>query len=172
MGKQYGITSIGSHFAQIAWVVSDIQAAETFFREVVGIPGFVKMENLRSENIDGTYYGKPGDYSFHLYMAYSGETLLELIQPVSGQSIFQDYLEKNPQGGVQHIAYMVPVSELSGAVADLNNKGYPVIQSLTLPVAKGVFFDTQKDIGVVTEIIGINEAGTEFLSQLKNSVAG
>ncbi|MEO5997529.1 MAG: VOC family protein [Chitinophagaceae bacterium] len=170
MEKHVGITSIGSHFAQIAWVVNDIQSAEKFFREVIGIPGFVKMENLHAENIEGTYYGKPGDYSFHLYLAYSGETLLELIQPVSGQSIFRDYLEKNPQGGVQHIAYMVPVSELSGAVADLTNKGYQVIQSLTLPVAQVVFFDTQKDIGVVTEIIGITEAGIEFLSQLKKPV--
>jgi catechol-2,3-dioxygenase len=31
-------TSFGSQLGQIAWVVKDIQAAEKFFREVIGIP--------------------------------------------------------------------------------------------------------------------------------------
>ena len=163
-------TSFGSRFSQIAWVVSDIQAAEKFFREVIGVPDFVKMENLRSEDLEGKYYDKSASYSFHLYMAYSGETLIELIQPVSGQSIFQDYLIKHPEGGVQHIAYMVPESNLDKAISELTTKGYPVITSLNLPVAKVAFFDTTKEIGVVTEIIGLTGAGVEFLQQLKSGV--
>ena len=112
-------TSFGSRFSQIAWVVSDIQAAEKFFRDVIGVPDFVKMENLRSEDLEGKYYDNSASYSFHLYMAYSGETLIELIQPVSGQSIFQDYLIKHPDGGVQHIAYMVPEADLDKAISEL-----------------------------------------------------
>ena len=161
-------TSFGSRLGQIAWVVSDIQAAEKFFREVVGVPTFVKMENLHAEELEGSYYGKPGTYSFHLYMAYSGESLIGLIQPISGQSIFQDYLEKHPEGGVQHIAYLVPEADLDKAISELTNKGYPVITSLRLPVAKVAFFDTYKEIGVVTEIIGLTEAGVTFVNQLKS----
>jgi catechol 2,3-dioxygenase-like lactoylglutathione lyase family enzyme len=160
-------TIFGSHFNQVTWVVKDIQATEKFFREVVGISSFVKMENLRAADLEGTYNGKPGNYVFHLYMAASGDTLLELIQPVSGQSIFQDYLELHPEGGVQHIAYIVPEAELDKAVSELTGKGYPVITSLRLPVANVAFFDTSKDIGVVTEIIGVTEAGNEFVQQLK-----
>ena len=130
MEEQLGTTSFRSRFAQIAWVVRDIHAAEKFFREVVGVPEFAKLENLKAEEIEGTYYGKSGDYSFHLYLTYSGDTLLELIQPVSGQSIFQDYLKQYPQGGVQHIAYMVPERELSKAISELIDKGF---QSCCLP---------------------------------------
>ena len=168
MKRNSDTPSFGSRFGQVAWVVNDIKAAEKFFREVVGIPNFVKMENLRAEDLEGTYYEKPGNYSFHLYMAYSGDSLLELIQPVSGQSIFQDYLDKHPEGGVQHIAYIVPEAELDKAISQLTNKGYPVTQSLTLPVAKVAFFDTCKEIGVVTEIIGVTSAGLEFVKQLKS----
>ena len=163
-------TSFGSRFAQIAWVVNDIQASEKFFREVVGVPDFVKLENLRSEDLEGTYYAKSGNYVFHLYMAYSGETLIELIQPVSGQSIFHDYLIEHPEGGVQHIAYMVPEADLDKAISELTQKGYPVITSLSLPVAKVAFFDTRKEIGVVTEIIGLTGAGVEFLQQMKSGI--
>jgi len=101
-------------------------------------------------------------------MAYSGESLVELIQPISGQSIFQDYLDKNPSGGVQHIAYGIPVSELNKAISEMTDKGYHVITSLNLPVAKVVFFDTSKEIGVFTEIIGLTDAGVEFVQQVKN----
>ena len=161
-------TSFGLKFGQIAWVVSDIQAAEKFFREVMGVPNFVKMENLRAEELEGTYYGKPGSYSFHLYMAASGESLIELIQPVSGQSIYQNYLDQHPQGGVQHIAYIVPEAELETAIAELTNKGYPVVSSLNLPVAKVAYFDTYKEIGIMTEIIVITEAGVTFFNQLRS----
>src|SRR5690349_184832 len=140
MDNEAETTTFGSRFGQIAWVVSDIQAAEKFFRQVVGISNFVRMENLRAEDLEGSYYGKPAAYSFHLYMAYSGESLIELIQPISGQSIFQDYLDKHPQGGVQHIAYMVPEVELNKSIAEMTSKGYPVISTLRLPVAEVAFF--------------------------------
>ena len=161
-------TSFGSHFCQVAWVVKDIQASEKFFREVVGVKNFARMENLKAEELEGTYMGKPGNFVFHLYLAYSGETMIELIQPVSGQSIYQDYLDKHPEGGVQHIAFMVPVSGLDKAVAELTDQGYRVLTSLTLPVAKVAYFDTYKEVGVATEIIGITEAGIEFIQQLKS----
>ncbi len=72
-------TSFGSHFSQVAWVVKDIQAAEKFFHDVIGIKNFVKLENLRAQELEGTYYGKPADFEFHLYMAYSGGSMIELI---------------------------------------------------------------------------------------------
>jgi methylmalonyl-CoA/ethylmalonyl-CoA epimerase len=160
--------SFGSHFSQVAWVVKDIQVAEKFFQDVMGIGNFVRLENLRAQDLEGTYYGQPGNFEFHLYMAYSGESLIELIQPLGGRSIFQDYLEKNPAGGIQHIAYSIPVSDLDIAISELTNKGYPVITSLNLPVAKVVFFDTYKEIGVVTEVIGLTEAGVEFVQHLRS----
>lgn len=159
--------SFSSHLGQVAWVVSDIQAAEGFFQDVIGVRNFVKLENLRAEDTAGTYYGKPGNYVFHLYMAYSGDTLIEIIQPVSGQSIFQDYLDKHPEGGVQHIAYIVSDAEFDKSISELKKKGYEVIQSLKLPVANVAFFDTIEKVGVVTEIIGLTAAGVDFLKQLK-----
>ena len=99
-----GSTSFGSRFAQIAWVVKDIQAAEKFFKEVIGVPNFVKMENLQAADLEGKYYGKPGNFTFHLYLASSGDSMLELIQPISGQSIFQDYLQQLKYGSALDVA--------------------------------------------------------------------
>jgi len=161
-------TSFGYNFSQVAWVVKDIQAAEKTFRDLIGLRKFDKLENIRAQDNEGTHYGKPANYVFHLYMAYSGGCMIELIQPVSGESIFHEFLEKNPGGGIQHIAYTVPVAEFDKAVCELTDKGYPVITSLNLPVAKVAFFDTCREIGVVTEIIGATEAGMQWIDQLKN----
>lgn len=165
---QNSSTSFGLNFSQVAWVVPDIIASEKYFRNVHGISHFAKMENLRSEELEGRYYGNPDNYVFHLYMAYSGGIMLELIQPISGECIFAEYLRKNPNGGVQHIAYSVLSDELTDCVQETTSKGYPIVQSLNLPVANVAFFDTRKEIGVMTEIIGVTEAGLEFVEKLKS----
>jgi methylmalonyl-CoA/ethylmalonyl-CoA epimerase len=160
--------SIGRKFAQVAWVVRDITVAERFFRDSVGTPPFFKMQGLKAADLAGTYLGEPADFEFHLYLCYSGDTMLELIQPVSGRSIYTDFLERHGGGGVQHVAFMVEESELDGAVADLTGKGHPVITTLTLPVARVAYFDTYSAIGVATEIIGLTEAGHDLIRRLKS----
>lgn len=158
----------GKNFGQVAWVVPDIEATAKFFQEKMGVPRFFKMQYLRAQELAGTYYGQPGDFEFHLYLAYSGGSILELIQPVSGKSIYTDFLDAQGKGGVQHIAYMVAEAEFNAAVAHLTNQGVPIMQSLVLPVAKVAYFDTFAEIGVATEIIGMTEAGVQFVEQLKN----
>lgn len=164
--KELQKTLFGQHFGQVAWVVPDIEVTAKFFQETMGVPRFLKMENLRSQDLEGTYNGQPAEFEFHLYLAVSGATMLELIQPVSGKSIYTDFLAHHNKGGIQHIAYVVQVSEFEDAVAQLRNKSIKIIQSLVLPVAKVAYFDTYAEIGVATEIIGVTEAGNELLEQL------
>ncbi|MEX2567727.1 MAG: VOC family protein [Cyclobacteriaceae bacterium] len=137
-------TLFGKHFGQVAWVVQDIEESAKFFQEIMGVPRFLKMENLRSQDLEGTYNGQPADYEFHLYLAISGGTMLELIQPVSGKSMYTDFLDHHKNGGIQHIAYAVQVAEFDDAVTQLKNKGSRIIQSLVLPVARVAYFDTLK----------------------------
>ena len=163
------LAPIGTRFGQVAWVVPDIAAAERFFRDVLGVPEFAKLENVRAQDTAGTFRGRPGDFVFHLYMAWSGGVLLELIQPVSGASLFREFLDAHPAGGVQHVAYTVPVEEFEASVAQLTARGHAVVQALTLPVASVAFFDTTAEIGVATEIIGVTDAGRAFVTQLQGS---
>jgi len=161
-------TSFVSNFAQIAWVVKDITVAERFFREAMGIGNFSKAEIIRLAEFEATYYGEPCDAESLVSIAYSGGTFIELIQPLSGRSIFQDYLDKNSAGGVHHIAYSIPVANLDKAISEMANKGLPVITSVNHPIARIVFFDTSKDIGVFTEVMGITEEGEKAVQKMKS----
>jgi hypothetical protein len=160
-------TFFGAQLAQVAWVVKDITTAEKFFKDVLGIHNFGKVITIRAKEINGTYYGEPSDAEWLVSAAYSGGTFIELIQPVSGNSIFQDYLDKNPAGGLQHIAYNMTIAELDIAIAELTSKGYPLITSVSMPIARIVFFDTYNHIGVVTELIGLTEAGIQAVEKMK-----
>jgi hypothetical protein len=161
-------TSIGLNFAQIAWVVKDITVAKKFFQDVLGISSLSNVVTIRVKEFDATYYGEPSDAESLVSQAYSGGTFIELIQPLSGPSIFRDYIEKNPAGGVQHVAYRVPVANLDKVISEFADKGFPVISSFDTPIAKIVFFDTYKEIGVMTEIMGITKEGEEQIEKMKN----
>lgn len=154
-------------FAQIGWVVKDIETAKKFFREMMGVSNFSKTVTTRSEGYAGTYYGKPSNAEDLMAMAYSDGVFIELIQPVSGNSIFKDYIDNNPAGGIQHIAYRTGINNLDKVISDFKKKGFSLISSFDTSIAKIVIFDTRKEIGVCTEIMGITEEGEKAVEQMK-----
>jgi len=162
--------TLGLDLAQIAWVVKDIETTLRFFQDVMGI-SFSKVDTIRVKEFGATYYGKPSNAESLVAMAYTGGTFIELIQPVSGNSVFQDYIDKNPAGGLQHVAYSIPVARLDKVISEFANKGFPIISSFDHPIAKIVFFDTCKEIGVMTEIMGITEEGEKTVQQMKDQTS-
>ena len=159
--------SPGLKLAQIAWVVKDLAVTERFFKETLGISNFSKAQTIRVRDYEGTYYGKPSDAESLVSMAYSGGTFIELIQPLSGPSVFQDFIDKNPSGGMQHVAYSLPIEKFEKVIAEFENKGFPVVSSFHTPIAEIVFFDTCKEMGVMTEIMGITKEGEELVEKMK-----
>jgi methylmalonyl-CoA/ethylmalonyl-CoA epimerase len=161
-------TFSGLNFTQIAWVVKDIEASLSFFQDALGIRNFGKVATIRAKDFEGTCYGKPSDAESLVALAFSGGTFIELIQPVSGNSIFQDYLDKNPVGGIQHVAYSVPLAKFDNVISELTEQSFPVIATFDTPIAKIIFFDTYKETGVMTEIMGITEEGETAVERMKN----
>lgn len=159
--------SFVSQFTQIAWVVKDLAASQKFFTDTMGIGGFSSPEIIRLQDFGGTYYGEPCAAESLVSLAYSGGTFIELIQPISGRSIFLDFLDKNPEGGVHHIAYSLPLAQLQEAISAMAKRGLPVITSVKHPIAEIVFFDTRREIGLFTEVMGITPEGEKAVQQMK-----
>jgi hypothetical protein len=153
--------------SQIAWVVKDIEKSKAFFQEMFGVTNFSPTSVTRLQDFDGTYYGQPADAENLVAMTYSGGTFIEIIQPISGKSIFKDYIDHNPTGGVQHIAYSTPIANLDHVISAFENKGFTVVSSFDTSIAKIVFFDTREEIGVFTEIMGITKEGERAVQDMK-----
>lgn len=153
--------------AQIGWVVRDIEVAMKFLGTSIGIAGFPPPDRVWAQDIGLSYYGKTVESEWLTSQTYNGGTFIELVQPLSGKNMFQDYLDKHPLGGVQHIAYRLPIEGYDSVIADLQVQGYPIISEVDHPIARMTFFDTYEALGIVTEIMGITAAGWKAIEQMK-----
>jgi methylmalonyl-CoA/ethylmalonyl-CoA epimerase len=153
--------------AQIAWVVKDLEKSKSFFQQMFGVKNFSSTVTTRLEEYSGSYYGELVKAENLVTMVYSGGTFIEIIQPVSGKSIFKDYLDHHPTGGIQHIAYSTPLANLEHVISEFQRKGFPVVSSFDTTIAKIVFFDTRKEIGLFTEIMGITKEGEQAVEEMK-----
>lgn len=137
--------------AQICWVVPDIDVTIKFLSDSLGV-SFPKVGNVSAQDLNMTYKGSVVAAEWLTTQAYNG-IFIELVQPVSGKSMFHDYISRYPNGGIQHHAFRFPVSEFKSVTDDFSARGYEVISEVDHPIARMVFFDTYATLGVVTEIM-------------------
>jgi methylmalonyl-CoA/ethylmalonyl-CoA epimerase len=154
-------------FAQIGWVIPDIHVAIKFLSSALGIVGFPKPEHVSAQDLNMTYYGQVVAGEWLTTQTFNGGTFIELVQPLSGQSMFHDYLAQYPAGGTQHLAFRLPVSDFSQVTSDLREQGYAMISEVNHPIAQMAYFDTYQTLGVVTEIMGITPEGWNGIEQMK-----
>jgi hypothetical protein len=127
---------------------------------------FPQPTRYDAEELNIKYFGNLVASDGLTTQTYSGGSFIELIQPLSGQSVFHDYLAKNPTGGVQHLAFRLPVSGFEQVVNDLIHQGYAIMAEVDHPIARMKFFDTYKIMGVATEIMGITPEGYQALEKM------
>jgi hypothetical protein len=155
--------------AQIGWVVPDIQAAIKFLGNSLRIARFPPPEYIRAQDLKMTYYGKVVAGEWLTTQTYNGGTFIELVQPVSGQSMFHDYLNRYPAGGTQHLAFRLPISGFDRVTRDLREQGHVIISEVNHAIARMAFFDTYQTLGVVTEIMGITPEGWMAIEEMQKS---
>lgn len=110
---------------QTAWVIEDIGATERYFVDHFGVKKWVRLNDIHFPPDTCTYRGKPADFVIHVSMAYLGDMQLELIQPVSGDSIYAEYLSAHG-GGLHHLC-MIPV-DFDAALASSEAAGIGIAQ--------------------------------------------
>lgn len=159
----------GLELAQIGWVVPDIHVAAEFLSKALGVPGFHPPQHIRALDLNMSYYGKVVEADWLTSQTYNGSIFIELIQPLSGQSMFHDYLAKYPAGGTQHMAFRLPISDLEQVTNNLIELGYEQMSEVDHPIARMVFFDTYQTLGVATEIMGITPEGWIAIKQMEKN---
>jgi hypothetical protein len=135
----------------------------------LGIAGFPQPEHIRAQDLSMTYYGNAVAGEWLTTQTYNGGCFIELIQPVSGQSMFHDYLARYPAGGTQHLAFRLPVEDFDQVTSNLRKEGYAVISEVDHPIARMAFFDTYQTLGVATEIMGITPEGWIAIEQMEKA---
>lgn len=83
----------------------------------------------------------------------AGETHIELLEPTSPESPIAKFLEKNPAGGVHHIAFAT--TDIGGSLKQASGAGVKLIHEIPFEGAAGklvAFLHPKSTYGVLTEL--------------------
>ncbi len=110
---------------QVAWVTDDLDATEGVLGAMFGVTSWTRLPGIRFGPDDCTYRGRPADFVADISLAYSGDLQLELIRPVSGESIYTEHLERHG-AGLHHTC--IEVDDLAEAIAAARAAGHEIVQ--------------------------------------------
>jgi methylmalonyl-CoA/ethylmalonyl-CoA epimerase len=111
------------------------------------IPYYEKALGLKCEHKEEVPSQKVRTAFFH-----AGEVHIELLEPTSPESPIAKFLEKNPSGGIHHIAFAT--TDITGSLKQASEAGVKLIHEVPFEGAAGklvAFLHPKNTFGVLTE---------------------
>jgi hypothetical protein len=127
---------------QIAWVTRHLDATEKALTTLLGAKKWIRMPGIHFGPDTCTYRGKPADFVADISLSYAGDTQLELIAPVHGQSIYTEFLDRGG-AGLHHVC--IETDDLERALAQ---RGAEVVQRGLMPGGMEFAYVSAEDAGV------------------------
>ena len=137
-------------YTHIGIVVRDMDAACGMLRRMFGyVPdsfGETPSDQTRR------YFGCYEDFKCRMAFIYLENTMLEVLTPLQGKSVWQDFLDEQGEG-IHHINFDVKQYDL--ALKHLQEQGLKVVQSgssMRRPGCRWSYVDMKKELGIYLEI--------------------
>jgi catechol 2,3-dioxygenase-like lactoylglutathione lyase family enzyme len=107
---------------QIAWVTTDLTATEEALTALLGAKKWIRVPDVHFGPDSCTYRGRPADFVASISFNYAGDTQLELISPVSGESVYTEFLDRAGPG-LHHICVEVDDVDAAVGTAEVLQRG-------------------------------------------------
>lgn len=155
MTEKHPLAAIWDRTYQVGVVVRDLDRARAFY-ERLGIGPFT--EGPSADASDRRIYGTlVPDARVRGAVAQMGPIEFELLQPVSGQTIQQEFLDTRGEGLIHICAYTDNIARDTKTMHDLGFE--PISSAVLSDGGKFAYFDTRSIGGVVLELF---EVGTTW----------
>lgn len=118
--------------------VTSIEEARPYYENVLGLK-LDRIEEVPSQKVKTAFFDIGGVW-------------LELLEPTSPESPIAKYLEKNPSGGLHHLAFLS--DDVRNELASAGEKGIKLIDQTPRGGAGGMsigFLHPKATLGVLTE---------------------
>ncbi len=139
---------------QICVIVDDVEKYMKRYSEIFGLPMLEEYHiTAGHDETKATYYGEPTDARAKITSFFFGQVQFELLQPLGGPSVWQDFLDKNGPG-VHHIAFKVNGTDR--VAASFEAQGFPISQQgffTGLPRGMYTYLDTEPALGTTVELL-------------------
>jgi catechol 2,3-dioxygenase-like lactoylglutathione lyase family enzyme len=147
---------------QIAWVTRDLDATEKALTTLLGAKKWIRLPGVHFGPDACTYRGRPADFVADISLSYAGDTQLELIAPVAGESIYTEFLDR-AGAGLHHIC--IEADDVERAVAE---RDADVVQRGVMPGGMEFAYISADDAGVpYIEIAHISPEIRAFFDYIK-----
>ena len=144
---------LSTPFKQVAIVVGNLEDAVRRFADQLGIGPWTAYRLEPPRLKDMRYRGEEAEFSLRNAFAWQGELQFELVQPLSGPSVWRDHLDAHGEG-LHHVGKYVLDFEV--AVAKALTGGFTPLQSAAGFGAEGdgafAYFNPP-DLPVIVELI-------------------
>ena len=162
------LDGLAPYFLHVSYVVREIEAARESFAKLLGVrfPNVIELPMAAPLMMRG----KPVERPFQIKLAVgrtgaTGDTEIELIQPVPvGDDIYSEFLNK-AGGGPHHIAFLVP--DWEEATRQMRAAGVPRLLENQNGEMHFAYFDMRERVGSVVEVVQYDRQSYEMIENLK-----
>ena len=141
-------------FHHTAFIVKDIEKTAATLAKSLSIKwGLWTVEPTAS-----TVHGQDVHFSFRAAFAQVGEASYELIEPLSGESVYVEHLKTKGEG-FHHTCIAYPsVEALRMAKDELVNQGREIVQSAMVGEAAEFYYFDIPELGSILELLYLAES--------------
>jgi len=149
-------------FAGLSFMVHDLDQSLLDWASMFGAGPFFKGEFELEGHI---YRGKPGKVHTEIALAYSGDTLLEMVAVRGeGPSIFHEVLDRGE--GLHH--FWVVSEDFDGDIAKYEKRGFPLVAHGPVPgIGRIGFVDATSRLGGLIKVAELDATTYENFAKVK-----
>jgi catechol 2,3-dioxygenase-like lactoylglutathione lyase family enzyme len=137
---------------QTGIVVPDLDETIAYYQETFSIGPLLRIPDFQKLGYEETYYkGEPEKFNSTFAFFRLGTMEVEIIQPLSGRSIYRDFLDAGRQG-LHHLGFDV-YGDFDERVAAYEKMGIGVLMNGRGSNCAFAYLDTEKIGGVIFELI-------------------
>ncbi len=141
-----------SSVTHVCIVVRDLERTAHNFSEKFNIGPF-SIRTQHTPESHGELHGEPAEYSLKFGYARAGPIVIELVQPLQGETAYDEFLAKKGEG-VHHIGFAASPS-LDEELRRWEEEGIRPLQTNRRddPRYGWAYMDTEDEVGCVLEVV-------------------
>ncbi len=141
-----------SEVRQVGLVVRDLEATLESYTNQVGI-GPWRVSLLAPPGLsDMRIRGESVDYSMKVAVAWTGNTMWELIEPVDGPSIYKEFLDHHGEG-IHHLLVHHHGLDFETALERFSERGCPPLMEGRLGDIRFAYVESEGPLKTTLEIV-------------------
>jgi catechol 2,3-dioxygenase-like lactoylglutathione lyase family enzyme len=151
---------------QLGFITHSMEAMTETLQQTLGVPEFFQFPDIQFADL--TYCGEPASCRVNVAIGYSGNTQIEVVEPISGHAAYSDFLAAGREG-LHHIAVLA--EDFDAELDHAKASGRRIIQSGAIGAERAIRFayiDTSQTLGIVTELLWLAPSMTKLYERIRD----